>query len=200
MRYEGRGRGDAMTADGEEAYELLADHRLGRGGVEVKLDKGFAEGTYCVYVEFPDLAERVGFTAAHRQGVAYCERLRAELARLTRHSVGDIEDPSYMGHPRRKRDLELTYLTFPLLTCDSRCHDDGVKEEFRLALLRAGQQWDQEEARGQTRRRHSREDEFRRRLDRLLDGEAYAALDATLKERLLAEVPGLAFPPRGIGP
>ena len=33
-----------------------------------------------------------------------------------------------------------------------------------------------------------------------LHGKAYAAIDASVKERLVAEVLALAFPPRGIGP
>ena len=32
----------------------------------------------------------------------------------------------------------------------------------------------------------------------LLEGEAYAHVDAATKERLLAEIPALAFPPRGM--
>ena len=187
-----------MTGDGEEAYELLAEHRLGRLGPEVKLDKGFADGVYCVYVEFEDLAARVGFTAAHRQAAEYSSLLKAQLAHHSQHSIGDIEDPSYTRDPRRKRDLELTYLAFPILTSDGLRHDKGVKDEFQLAMLRAGQQWDQAQAREDTRRHTSRRDAFRERLTTLLAGEAYTQVDEAVKQRLLDEVPGLAFPPRGL--
>src|SRR5205085_2531018 len=60
-----RGLTARMTEDGAgESYGLLADQRLGRTGLAVKLDRGFAEGTYGVYVEFDELAARAGFTAA----------------------------------------------------------------------------------------------------------------------------------------
>jgi len=58
----------------------------------------------------------------------------------------------------------------------------------------------QAQAREQTHRRHGRQEQFRRQLARLLEGDAYAAVGAEAKERLLAEVPALAFPPRGVEP
>ena len=70
---------------------------------------------------------------------------------------------------------------------------------FRLALLRADQQWDQAQAGMDTQRRAGRQDAFRRRLDALLDGESYRHLDAATKERLLAEVTALVFPLKGRG-
>jgi hypothetical protein len=189
-----------MTADGEEAYELLADHRLGRGGLEVKLDKGFDDGVYCVYVEFGEAAARIGCAAARRMAGDYCARLKGQLGRSPGFTLGATEDGSRSGDPRRRRDLELTFLCFPITADDGRFHNAAMKESFRLAFLRTGQAWDQEQAQAQSLRRRSREDDFRRRLDRLLDGEAYVGIDAAVKERLLEEVPGLAFPPRGIGP
>jgi hypothetical protein len=72
-----------MTEEGAgEQFVLLAEQRLGRTGLEVKLDKGFAEGTYAVYVEFDDLAGKVGFAGAHRTARKYCDRLRGQLNRL----------------------------------------------------------------------------------------------------------------------
>ena len=140
---------------------------------------------------------RVGFTAAHRQAEEFCALLHAQLARHSRHSIGDIEDASRTGDRRRKRDLELTYLAFPVVTADSRYHDDAVKEEFRVALLRAGQQWDQAQARADTRRHASRRDAFRERLGTLLAGDAYRDMDEATRQRLLDDVTALAFPPRG---
>ena len=62
-----------MTGDGEEETEcVLASHRLYRRGLQVKLDKGFDDGTYCVYVEFDELVDRVGFAAARRTAGEYC--------------------------------------------------------------------------------------------------------------------------------
>ena len=41
-----------MTAEDGESYAALVEQRLGRQGLEVKLDRGFEDGVYCVYVEF----------------------------------------------------------------------------------------------------------------------------------------------------
>ena len=72
-----------------------------------------------------------------------------------------------------------------------------MKERFQVALLRTDQQRDQMQAREDARRRDGRRESFRRRLDALLSGEPYRTVDAGTKERLLAEVTDLAFPPRG---
>jgi hypothetical protein len=191
-----------MTDDGEgEPSELLAEQRLSRGGLQVKLDKGFEEGMYCVYIEFDDLAARVGFAAARRMAGEYCDLLKSELRRSRGYALlGKTEDFSRSGDARRKRDLEATFLSFPVRTCDGRFHDDAMKEHFRVAFLRAGQVWDQVQASEQTHRRHTRQEQFRRQLRELLDGEAYAGVAATAKERLLDEIPPLAYPARGLEP
>jgi hypothetical protein len=190
-----------MTGNGEgEPLEVLAEHRLGRSGLLVKLDKGFAAGTYVAYVEFEDAASRLGFATARRLARAYGARLQRELTRLPEYATGAIEDPSRAGDPRRKRDLEMTFLSFSIETSDGRYHDEAMKASFRLAFLRTGQGWDQEQARTQMHRRYTRQEQFRQQLGRLLDGEAYAVVDAVTKARLLSEVPPLAFPPRGIQP
>jgi hypothetical protein len=123
--------------------------------------------------------------------------LKGELARLGPHVLGETEDASRSGDPRRKHDLELTYLSFPILTIDGCFHDDGMKKDFRLALLRASQQWDQTQAQAATQRHVSRQEAFRLRLEVLLANAAYAQVDQATKQRLLEEVPALAFPPRG---
>jgi len=189
-----------MAGEDEEFYQVLAEHRLGRQGFNVKLDRGFEEGTYCLYVEFDDLASRVGNSVARQQAREYCALLKGQLARSPRCSLGETEDASQNAGPGRKRDLELTYLTFPVLTADGRFHDDAMKKDFKLALVRAGQQWDQVQARADTQRHARREDTFRERLRALLAGDAYAGVDVATKARLLDEVPPLAFPVRGIGP
>ncbi len=71
-----------------------------------------------------------------------------------------------------------------------------MREHFLVALLRTGQAWEQGEAHAETRRRDRRREEFRGRLARLLEGVAHAQVDAATKERLLAEVPELAYAPR----
>jgi hypothetical protein len=188
-----------VTAADDEPFEVLAAQRLGRQGFHLKLDRGFEEGVYCAYVEFDDLSERAGFTAARRQAGEYCALLKAELAQCSRHSLGKTTDASRAAEPGRRRDLELTYLTFPVLTADGRFHDKAMKKEFQLALLRAGQQWDQRQARADTQRHASRQESFRQRLGALLASDAYTHLDAATRQRLLDEVPPLAFPPRGLG-
>ena len=186
-----------MTAEDGESDAVLVEQRLGRQGLEVKLDRGFEDGVYCVYVEFNGLAGRVGFTAAHRQAEEFCTLLNAQLARHSRHSIGEIEDASRTGDRRRRRDLELTYLAFSVVTGDGRHHDAAVKEEFQVALLRAGQQWDQAQAHAETRRHAGRRDAFRERLGALLAEDAYRGMDEATRQRLLDDVTALAFPPRG---
>jgi hypothetical protein len=191
-----------MKSDREgEADGVLTDHQLGRLGLRVKLDKGFEDGTYCVYVEYDDLAERIGFAAAHRSAVEFCRLLKGQLQQLPGYDLGRTEDASRTGdRSRRKHDLEATFLSFPVQTHDERFHDDDMRKHFRVAFLRAGQAREQAEALEQTQRRHTKQDRFRQQFAALLDGEAYAGLDPAVRERLLAEVPGLAFPPRGVGP
>jgi hypothetical protein len=189
-----------MTGEGGEECELLADEHLARSGLRVMLDKGFAEGTYGVCIDYEELAQRVGFAAARRTARAYGDLLKDQLGRLPGYALGETEDPACSGGPARKRDLEATFLTFPIEASDGRFHDEAIKAQFRLAFLRAGQGWDQSQARAQTQRRHSREDRFRRQLAALLSSEVYAEIDATAKDRLLDDVTALAFPPRGIGP
>ena len=133
-----------MTGDREgETYEPLVAHRLGRSGLHVKLDKGFEPGTYCVYVEFDELSNLKGFTTARRKAKEYCASLKGELGRLPGYSCGETEDSSRTGDSRRKRDLETTFLSFPIETSDGRFHDRIIKEQFRVAFLRTGQSWDQ---------------------------------------------------------
>jgi hypothetical protein len=184
--------------DDEESSGALVRQRLDRTGLVVTLDKGFQEGTYCIWVEFDELAERVGFAAAHRLARQYCGLLQDQLSRAGSATVGDIEDASRDAAPGRKRDLETTFLSFELTTGDGRYDDQAMAAQFRVASLRAGQAWDQAQARGQEQRRGNRRENFRRQLAELLDGEAYAQVEAETKQRLLAEVTALAFRPRGI--
>jgi hypothetical protein len=183
--------------DGESSAAIVEEH-LGRTGLEVKLDKGFAQGTYAAYVEYDDLAARVGFAAARKKAGEYCALLKEQLGRTPAYTLRKTEDGSRTGDPRRKRDLEATFLSFAVETGDGRFHDEAVRKDFRLALLRANQAWDQAQAKAQDQRRSSRQDRFRVQLAELLGGEAYAHLDGATKERLLSEVPALAFRPRGV--
>src|SRR5690349_21633226 len=106
-----------MTSDGEgEPPSVLADHRLGRLGVQIKLDKGFEPGTYCVCIEFDGLADRVGFAAARRSAREYCALLKGQLSHSPGYSVGETEDPSRSGDGRRKRDMDATFLSFSVET------------------------------------------------------------------------------------
>ena len=148
-------------------------------------------------MEFDELAQRVGFAAAHRLAKQYGGLLRDQVRRAGSATVGDIEDASRDAAPGRKRDLEATFLSFNLSTGDGRYDDQAMEKQFRDASLRTGQAWDQAQARGQEQRRGNRRESFRRQLAELLDGEAYAQVDAATKERLLADVTALAFRPRG---
>lgn len=187
-----------MTGLGEgESYEALAVHRLGRSGLLVKLDKGFSPGVYCVYVEYDGLADRIGVTAARKEALDYVTRLKGQLAGAAGWDLGETEDPSLMSERHRKRDLETTFLSFGVTADDGRFHDAALKEQFRVALLRADQEWDQRQAHAEERRRDSRRERFRQRLGTLLASEAYRQVDAATRERLLGDIPALAFPTRG---
>lgn len=188
-----------MTGEeGDESYEVLAEQRLGREGLHVKLDRGFEEGTYCGYVHFNELASRVGFAAARRRAEEFCGLLKAQFDRFAGHSIGETEYASGIGISRKRREAELMYVTFPLVTADGRFRDGAMKKEFQVAVLRAGQQWDQTQARMDAQKQDSRRDAFRLQLDALLDRDAYRHLDKETKNRLLEDVPPLAFPPRGV--
>lgn len=188
-----------MTGEGEEqSWEVLAEQRLAREGLHVKLDRGFEEGTYCIYVHFTELASRVGFAAARRRAEDFCGLLKQQLDRFAGHSLGETEYASGIGVPRKGREAELMYVTFPVVMAGGRFRDVAMKKEFSVAALRAGQQWDQSKARADTQRQDSRRDAFRLQLDALLDRDAYGNLDKATRERLLEDVPALAFPPRRI--
>src|SRR4051812_11745833 len=117
VRYErwpgGEGRGVTEDGDGEGCW-LLAEQWLRRSGLGVKLDKGFAEGTYCVYVEFDALADKVGVAAARRKAADYCALLKGHLGQGAGYKLGETEDATRHGGRGRKRDLEATFLSFPL--------------------------------------------------------------------------------------
>ena len=187
-----------MTELGEgEEYAPLVEHRLGRTGLVAKLDKGFQQGVYCLYVEYGAIADRIGFKAARRQALDYCSRLQMQLASTEGYRLGTLEDPSQSDDPRRKHDLENTFLSIAVTSEDGRWHDKAIKERFRVALLRADQVWDQMQAGRDEERRDSRRERFRQRLGTLLDGAAYRHVDAATRERLLAEVTAMVFSPKG---
>jgi hypothetical protein len=125
--------------------------------------------------------------------------LKVQVDRFAGHSLGETEDASRRAGRGRRKDLELTYLTFPVVMADGRFHDNAMLQEFRAALLRTGQQWDQMQARTNTQKQESRRDTFRLRLRELLASDVYQHLDKATKDRLLGEIPDLAFPPRGLG-
>ena len=183
-----------MLPGDEASYQVLVDQPMRREGFHVKLDRGFEEGTYCAYVEFHGLADRVGFTPAHRHAMKYCALLKGELDAPFLQTTGDIEDPSLDCDPRRKRDLELAYLTFPIHTHDGKFNDKAMKEEFQVSLMCADQQWDQMQAGAHTKRQTARRDTFRRQLGELLGGDAYRHVDTKTKTRLVDDVTPLAFP------
>ena len=129
----------------------------------------------------------------------YCALLKEQLRSLqAEYCIGETADASRTGDApaaRSGRDV-------PVLSGGEQrkaLDDEAMKEHFRLAFLRAGQIWDQTQAGAQTKRRHARQEDFQQRLARLLDGEAYANLGRDLKERLLEDVPNLAFSPKDVG-
>ena len=141
-----------MTA---EEFEMMAEHRLDRMGLVVKLDRGFKKGTYCIGVEYDELAQRVGFGAARRAAREYCDQVKAHLARVTGSGIGETDDAARAAGPGRKRDLEATFPCFPVTPDDGHSNDAAMTKQFRVALLRADQECDQSQARGNALRRNS---------------------------------------------
>lgn len=180
-----------------EEYELVAEQRLPRSGLLVQIDRGFEDGTYGVCVCYDDRAERSGFEAARRKAGQFCNLLRQQLGQTPSYEVGQVEDASRKAGPGRKRDLENTFLSFSLTARDGRFHDEEVRNQFQMATLRAGLAWDREEARAQTRRRSCRQEEFRGKLEQLLESDPYAKMDAAMRQCLVEDVTALAFPGKG---
>ena len=99
----------------EEPSEVLVEHRLSRGGLQVKLDKGFEKGLSGVGEEYDELAARVGIRCRTPKGQGDC-RLSQKASDPLRSGWGpaEIEDSSHTADPARKRDLEATFLSFPV--------------------------------------------------------------------------------------
>jgi hypothetical protein len=182
----------------EEAHAVLAQFPLHHGKAMVMLDKGFQRGTYGVTVEYGELAAAKGFRSAAHKARNDVWQLRQQLAQFRGHELGTTDDPSRNAAPGRRRDLESTFLYFTLTYADGRWHDREMTERFRTAMLRASQAQEQDQARAQTRRCEIRQGQFRQKLEDLLGGDAYSALDAVTKERLTQDVLLLAFPPRDL--
>ena len=180
-----------MTA---EEFEVMAEHRLDRMGLVVKLDKGFKKGTYCIYVEYDELAHRVGFAppAVRRGNIATRSRRiwagsqGAALAKPMTHRVplGQVGNATWRLHS----------CLFRSRPDDRHSNDPAMTKQFRVALLRADQECDQTQARSNALRRNKRRTTFQERLATVLAGEAYQHVDAVTKERLLADVTGIVFP------
>ena len=188
-----------MTGEGGKGSEnVLAEQRLGRDGLHLKLDHGFERGTYCVYVHFTDLASRIGFVPARHRAEEFAGLLKRQLDRFAGHSLGEMEYASGIDVRRKQDQPHLMYVDFPAVTADGRFHDEAMKKAFRAAAMRASQQWDQEHARYDTQRQEDRRDAFGVELGALLAGNAYQHLDKATRDRLLKEVPALAFPPKGL--
>jgi hypothetical protein len=181
-----------------ESGQLLAQHPLRHQKFVVKLDKGFDEGTYAIYIEFDDHAEAKGVRAASKAANDYALLLQQQLAKFDGFAVGDIEDASRSAARGRRRDLDSTFLSFPVEYADGRWHDHDIEERFRLALARANQASEHAQARAQSQRRHTRQAKFRQQLDAVLSGDAYRHVDPATKERLAGDITRLVFPERSI--
>lgn len=187
-----------MANEGDrESLDPLEKHRMSREGLLVKLDRGFEKGDYCVYVEFDELSSRVGYAAARHRAGEFCELLKTQLDRFAGHSIGEMTDAIGVGPMQRRKEKDYHHVVFPVVMNNGRFHDNAMLQEFRAALLRAGQQWDQLQARTIAQKLDGRRDAFRVQLGQLLAGDVYQHVDKVTKDRLLDEVPALAFPPRG---
>lgn len=200
MRYgSGEGAAGRMKGKGEtEVYRLLDDYRLDRPGLRVKLERGFEQQedgeqpTYYVSVEFDELAERIGFQAAHEQAGKYCALLKSQLIGSAGYSIGETENATHTEDPNKQNPGD-TLMTIPIIPDDGRYDDAAMMRAFRPAKMRAWMQWDAD-----AKRHDNRRTAFRTRLAGLLDGDAYSHLDGATRQRLLEEVPAIAFLPKGV--
>jgi hypothetical protein len=83
-----------------ESGHVLAQQPLAHQKLRVKLDKGFEDETYCVYVEYDGLAEAKGVRAASQaaNGYAFTETATGEICRLRARKhllVLDIESEKF---------------------------------------------------------------------------------------------------------
>src|SRR5689334_16972545 len=102
-----------------------------------------------VVVQFDARAVGEGVASGHCTDQEFCDLLREQMGRSPDYKVGRSDDACREGGSGRKRDLEVTFLTLRLKADDGQFDDADVREQFRLALLRASQGWEQEEARQQ---------------------------------------------------
>jgi hypothetical protein len=196
-------RASTFPGPSAEAGRVMAGHHtlveepLPREGLLLKLERGFDPGIYCVYVHFDDLASRVGYVPARRRAEEFCRLLANQLDRFAGHSSGEIKYAAGIDVFEPRRQSETMVVGFDTLRADGRYRDKVMMDHFRLAVVRAGQEWDQRQAQGGTQRQDAKRDSFRRQLDTLLGGDAYRHLDVDTRVRLLEEVPPMAFPARG---
>ncbi len=120
-----------------EAAQVLARLPVHGRKIRVTLDKGFKEGVYCIHLEYDDLADAKGVPSASKTAMDYASLLRMRLSEFAGYSVGELDDASRHAGPGRRRDLESTFVSFPVEYADARWHDREITERFQLALNRA---------------------------------------------------------------
>ena len=124
----------------EEPYQSLAEHRLGRSGLILKLDRGFEQGVYGICIDYAPLAERVGFTAARRQALDYAVRLHGQLARVEEYTIDDIEDDSRTGMTTPSRSASTSPCCGPIKSAISIRQASMSKGETIVASV-SGNGW-----------------------------------------------------------
>lgn len=134
--------GKALAAVIEGFPDAIAQLRLGRYGLHMKLDRGCSKGTYNVFVEFEELAGRVGDAAALGVALDYCDFFMFELVKSSELMLGWIGQTMPAARARRKGVRKANCLTILAFTGNGRWQDDVVKEDFLGAVSWSAQLWD----------------------------------------------------------
>jgi hypothetical protein len=108
------------------------------------------QGYYLVRVAFDGLLPQLGFLAARQKALAYGVFVQEALNDRGGCFVGDIDGLSRRGRPRKKLDLERTFVSFLIKSDDGSGYDAFMAKRFRRSLRWADQLW-QAQSKGSNR-------------------------------------------------
>jgi hypothetical protein len=183
---------------GSEPESIVIEHPFPSRRLVGKLDKGFKKGAYCVYVHFEDLAVHKGdteYAAAKARELA--KELKQQLKKLGLQA-GKINDPGAEGDAHGTRNLEYGSVDFDVRSVDRKHDDEGMKEKFRLAAIRANTALEVKDVNRRETKYGRQKEEFSARLTALLASDRFRGMNQGHREALMEEIPELVFPEKSI--